>query len=99
MKQIKLKNTTKLLILLIAIAGGLLLSRIILSSAFSVDGIALARVQAQIAAIERENMLLAEKLYTASSYATVAQDATSLGFVEEKSQITISGSSPLAIKQ
>lgn len=94
-----MKKTTKLLLALLLLVGGLLLVRIVMSSAFSVDGIALDSINTQIAAVSKDNMLLKERLYTKSSYATVASDAANLGYVEQKSQISLSGTSPLAIKQ
>ncbi len=94
-----MRITTKIVATLVLIVGGLLLVRIIMSSAFSVDGIALGSINTRIAQLSKENMLLKERLYTASAYGTVAHDATNLGYVEQKSQISLSGASPLAIKQ
>ncbi|HYK07898.1 MAG TPA: hypothetical protein VEW42_00190 [Candidatus Eisenbacteria bacterium] len=94
-----MKKTTKILAALVLVVAALLLTRIVLSSAFSVDGIALDGINTQLEAISKENMLLKERLYTASSYVTVASDAANLGYVEQKSQISLSGTSPLAIKQ
>jgi hypothetical protein len=94
-----MKKTTKILAALVLVVAALLLTRIVLSSAFSVDGIALDGINTQLEAISKENMLLKERLYTASSYVTVASDAKGLGYVEQKSQISLSGASPLAIKQ
>lgn len=97
MKHIKL--TQKILLGLILIAGALVLTRIVLSSAFSVDGIALAKMNTEMSSLDRENMLLKEKIYTASSYTMIASDAATMGFVEEKSQIAINGASSIAIRQ
>ncbi len=95
----KIKPTTRILLGLVMVISGLVMIRIVLSSMFSVDGIALANTQNQIATIDRENMLLKEQIYTSSSYTAIASDAATMGFVEEKSQITLSGSSSIAIKQ
>lgn len=94
-----MKSTTRILLGLILIISGLVMIRIVLSSMFSVDGITLANIEAHISHLDRENMLMKEKIYTASAYTTIASDAATMGFVEEKSQITLSGSSPIAIKQ
>lgn len=94
-----MKNTTKILLTLVIIVSGLLLTRIILSSTFSVDGITLANEETEIAGLDRENMLMKEKLYTASSYTTIASDAASMGFVEEKSEVSLSNTSSFALAQ
>lgn len=94
-----MKVTTKIIVGLCIIISGLVMTRIVVSSMFSVDGIALANMNTQIASLDRENMLLKEKIYTASSYTTIASDAATMGFVEEKSQISLSGASSIAIRQ
>lgn len=95
----KIKLTTKVLFGLILLTGGLLLIRVALSSAFSVDGITLGMLNQQLAAVEKENMLYKEKLYMATSYLTIASDAANLGFAEQKTQLALHNSSSLAIKQ
>lgn len=92
-------KATKLLLTLVILVSGLVLTRIILSSTFSVDGIALSNMQTQIADLDRQNMLLKEKLYSDSSYTTIASDAASMGFVEEKSAVALSNTSSFALAQ
>jgi hypothetical protein len=94
-----MKLTTKIIAGLILLVGGLILVRIVLSNMFSIDGIALSQMNTQISSLDRENMLLKEKIYTASSYTTIASDAATMGFVEEKSQISLSNASSIAIRQ
>lgn len=94
-----MKNTTKILLALVLIVGGLLLTRIILSSTFSVDGIAIASQKTEIADLDRENMLLREKIYTAAAYTTIASDAATMGFVEEKSEISLGSTASFALAQ
>lgn len=94
-----MKLTTKIIMGLIILIAGLVFSRIIVSSMFSVDGITLANLNTQIASLDRENMLMREKIYTASSYTTIASDAATMGFVEENSQISLGGTSSIAIRQ
>lgn len=95
----KIKLTTKIFFSLLAIAGGLLLVRVILSAAFSADGITLGSITNKLAVLEKQNILLKEELYKDSSLTSISQSAVALGYVEEKSQLTISEASPLAIKQ
>ncbi|HSD98623.1 MAG TPA: hypothetical protein VLB73_02915 [Patescibacteria group bacterium] len=94
-----MKITTKILLGFALLISGLVMTRIIVSSMFSVDGIALSQMNTQIASLDRENMILKERIYSASSYTVIASDAATMGFVEEKSQISLSNASSIAIKQ
>lgn len=93
-----MKSTTKIIVFLILLAGGLIIARVVLSSAFASDGIALASMNEHIASLDRENMILREKLLTISSYTQIASDAASLGFVQDASQISLGQATPIAIK-
>ncbi len=73
--------------------------QISISNAFSTDGITLGAMQEKIAGLEKENMLLKEKIYTLSSYTNISSEASTLGFVENKSTIVLGGVQPLAIRQ
>lgn len=94
-----MKLTTKILFGLILLAGGLLLSRVILSNAYAVDGITLGNLNQKLAEVEKQNMMLKEKLYQQSSYTFIASDAATLGFAEQKSHISLSNTTSLALKQ
>lgn len=94
-----MKITTKILLSLMLIVAGLVLTRIIVSNTFSVDGIALDSINRQLASLDKDNMILKEKLYMLSSYLSVASNAANMGFVEEKSQLILNNTSALAIKQ
>lgn len=94
-----MNKVTKTIYFLSFLVAILIFARIIVSNAFAVDGIVLSHVQNEIATLDRTNMILKEQVYTASSYTTLASDAASLGFVEEKSELTISNTSSLAIRQ
>lgn len=70
-----------------------------LANGLTTQGITLGKMQEQIKATRQENMLLAEQVYTLSSYTHIASQAASLGFVEAKSAIFLHADSrPLAIK-
>lgn len=94
-----MKKTTKIIASLVILIAGLVLVRIALSSMFSVDGIVMAKMNEQIAVLDKENMLMKEQIYTASSYTQIASDAATMGFVEENSQISLSNASSIAIRQ
>ncbi len=92
----------KALLLLSGLFGIVILLSIVqigISNAFSTDGITLGSMQEKIAALEKENMILKEKVYTMSSYTTIAASASVLGFVENKSTLVLGGVQPLAIRQ
>lgn len=69
------------------------------SNSFSTDGITLGNIQEKIANMERENMILEEKIYTLASYTTIAAHASAEGFVDDKSTVVLGGVQPLAIRQ
>lgn len=94
-----MKRTTILIGSLFSIIIILSIIQIGISNAFSTDGITLGSMQAKIAAVEKENMILKEKMYTASSYTAILTLAKSEGFVENKSQIVLGGVQPLALRQ
>lgn len=94
-----MKNTTKIILTLLLVVTGLVIFRVILSSSFAIDGITLDRLHIQLAQLQKENMLLKEKIYTASSLTMIASDAAQMGFVEEKTSIAISNVSSLAINR
>lgn len=71
--------------------------QISLANGLATQGITLSKIQDQIDATKQENMLLAEQLYTASSYTHIASQAATLGFVEAKPAIFLHGDAmPLA---
>ena len=94
-----MKITTKILLSLLLIVGGLIIFRVVLSSSFAVDGIALSRLNNQLAQLQKKDMILKEKIYTASSLTMIASDAAHMGFVEEKSRIAINNVSSLAFNR
>jgi hypothetical protein len=72
--------------------------QVIVSNAFSTDGITLGKMQQQIDSLEKENMVLREKIYTNSSYTNLASKAAEMGFVESNKKIVLGAPVPLAIK-
>lgn len=94
-----MKITTKILLGLTFIVGGLLIFRVVLSSSFAVDGIALNSANEKLASLQKEDMILKEKIYSTSSLTMIASDAAQMGFVEEKSHMAISNISSLALNQ
>lgn len=96
------KKQYLLLGICIAIVVMLVVSGIIeisVSNSLTTEGIKLGKIQAKIDAVKKDNMLLKEKLLTMSSYAHIASEAATLGFVDAKSAIFLDQPIPLAVKQ
>lgn len=74
------------------------LVQISVSNSLTTEGIALSKIQDQIDATKKDNMLLAERVYTDSSYTHIASQAARVGFVEANSSIFISQPGPLALR-
>lgn len=94
-----MKRPIIFLSLLMSVIVVLSLVRIGLSNFLATDGIALSNMQTQISSLEKENMVLEQQLYEDQSLTHIASVAASEGFVEEKSQIVLSNTTPLAIRQ
>lgn len=75
------------------------ITQIIVSNHLSTKGVVMESLESQLASLEKENMLLKEKMYTASSYTTIASYAASLGFSEKGGgEIVYTAPIPLAQK-
>ncbi|MCL5746750.1 MAG: hypothetical protein M1277_00495 [Patescibacteria group bacterium] len=72
--------------------------QVVISNKLSTTGIELGRIDDQITALKNENNILQSKLLTRESFINIASSASTLGFVEEKESILLSGSTPLALK-
>ncbi|MGH7246037.1 MAG: hypothetical protein ACREGI_03830 [Candidatus Levyibacteriota bacterium] len=94
-----MKNTKYIITGIIFLIVCLSIVQITVSNILSTDGITLNNFTSQIDALKKENAVLREEVYTASSLTTISNDAGKLGFVEAKTPIVIANSLPLAIKQ
>ncbi|MDE2025741.1 MAG: hypothetical protein KGJ07_04570 [Patescibacteria group bacterium] len=89
-------------ILGISIFGAVLFSlvQIVFSSAFATDGIQLTQLQSTQVALEKENSLLKEQVYSASSLTNISQEAKQMGYTEDaKSRVVLSNPLPIALNQ
>ena len=75
------------------------LVQISVSNSLTTEGLQLSKIQSQIDATKKANLLLAERVYTDGSYTHIASQAARIGFVQAKSSIFISDLGPLALKQ
>lgn len=73
--------------------------QIVVSSSLSTKGVSLGKLEDEKGAYKKENALLKEKLLLASSYAHIASEAGTLGFVRSKAQVYLTSPLPLAFRQ
>lgn len=88
------------LVIMLAIFIIILLSiwQVVVSNRLSTAGILVGKIEDEISFYEKENALLAEELFLASSLQSIASRAASLGFVENKSQFVLKTSLPFALR-
>lgn len=73
--------------------------RVVVASGMSTSGIDLDKLQEEISYYKTQNIVLKEKLLTITSFDYVASKASSMGFVESKTSISLNKPIPLARKQ
>lgn len=97
-KQDNAKNRIALIIVgSVLLLIGMSILQITAFNMLSTKGIALDVVQRELAEVQRENMVISEKLYSMSSYTHIASEAATLGFVNAKpSVIFIEAPHPIA---
>ena len=72
--------------------------QVAVSNSLSTTGIVLSRFDRDVSYYAKENAALRETLLLTQSLTFVASKAATLGFIEEKSQIVIGTSLPVALK-
>ncbi len=85
--------------LLITLTLALSVVKIYVSNQIATSGVILGKTQEEINSYKTENILLSEKLYSASALTNIDKEASKLGFVEQKSDFVLSGKVPVAFKQ
>jgi hypothetical protein len=73
--------------------------RIYIANQVATSGVLLGKVEEEVTNYKTENIILAEKLYTASSLTNIDSEAEKLGFVEPKTDFVLNGQVPVAFKQ
>lgn len=74
-------------------------SRAIVSNNLSTSGIGLDKTEKELSYYKTKNALLKEKLLSITSLEHIASIASSLGFVENKTNVSLNKPLPIAIKQ
>lgn len=74
--------------------------QIVFGTLYTTAGLEISQLQTQKQALDKENMLLSEKLYTLSSFTTIEASAKQLGFEDEtaKSMLVVTQNSAFALK-
>ncbi len=86
----------KIAVILIVI---LTIVQVIVSNSLSTTGVRLGKMQDEIARLKNQNQVLKEKLLSESSLTALSVEATKLGYIPSKSQVVISQTLPIALKQ
>ena len=86
---------TTLMFLVIA----LVVARVAVSNGLSTSGIAIKTTEDNVSSYKRENLILQEKLLTASSYTQIASKASEIGFLPSKANFVVGSSTTIAIRQ
>ena len=72
--------------------------QISVSNSLSTTGIGLLKIEKQVKQYRKENALLSQRILELSSYTRIASQASEMGFIEEKSQMAVTGPLPIASK-
>ncbi len=94
-----MKKPILLIAILLVAVFTLSIVRIYISNQIATSGVVLGQVQGKIDSYKMQNILLAEKLYSESSLANIAQEVSKEGFVVQSSDFVLTGQIPVAFKQ
>lgn len=73
--------------------------QVIVSNSLSTKGVLLSQLEDEIRIYKKENSLIREKVLVMSSFTNIASKAGELGFAEDKSQIVLTPTLLLAVRQ
>lgn len=94
-----MKKESFIIAFLIFTIMSLTVVQVVVSNRLSTDGIAFEKIEEEIRHYKAENSMLLERVLAASSLKNIATKAATLGFVDDKSQLVIKTSLPLAAKR
>ncbi len=72
------------------------IAKIAVASSLSTSGISYGLLETQIQTLQKQNMILAEQLYTDTSLTEIASEAATLGFVPDGKVVAVDSSIPVA---
>ena len=94
-----MKKHKIILVVLFLTVFSLGLTRLVISNSMSTSGTILAKIDDDTTSYETENVVLAEKVLTLSSFSNISERADQLGFQPKETVFSITGVLPIAIKQ
>lgn len=86
------------LFIIVGVFIALSLVQVVLSNSLSTTGIALSRLENEVARYQRLNSMLRETILTETSLTKIASSAATFGFLQQSSQIVIDSSIPIAAR-
>ena len=69
------------------------------SNRLSTSGLELSKIQEETERYKTQNLLLSENVYSLSSLNYIALEASKVGFLESKSNFSVTAAVPLALRQ
>lgn len=95
-----MKNHSVILILFITTAIVLSMLQIIFGTLYTTAGLELSQLQGEKQQLDKENMLLSQKLYTLSSLTNIEANARQLGFEDQtnKSRLVLTQNPAFALR-
>lgn len=92
-------KSNKVVIFAIFLIVLLSIAKVVTASKFSTGGVLMSKLEEEIHFYKIQNAQLLEKLLSMSSLTNIASKAAVLGFSENKSDLFVTRSLPIAIKQ
>lgn len=84
--------------ILIIVAFLLAVGRVVVLNVISTSGVALGRINEEIASLKTENDSLKEELFSKSSLESIASQAGKLGFTDKKESFVLTSPLPVALR-
>lgn len=75
---------------------GLAIAQVSVANQISTTGAELAKLQTEVDDYKRQNTILQEELLAVASFTNISETAEKLGYVEAKSQVSLTAPLPLA---
>lgn len=94
-----MKRPAYLIIFIFVTIVGLAIAQVSVANQISTTGAELALLQKEVDEYKRQNTILQEELLAVASFTTISEQAKAMGYEQIKTQLTLSESLPLALKQ
>ncbi len=94
-----MKKPASIIFIIAFLILGLSLAKVVVSNNLSTTGLTLSKLENQLDSYKTENAVLSEKLLNFTSLFYISSESSQLGFVESKTNFTLTKPLPLAIKQ